>query len=64
MSEKKDHADVKIHPPILLGIHIGVAWLLGRWIVLPITISPLVRNLGLGLAGIGFLPGLAAFYSL
>ncbi|MEW6084722.1 MAG: isoprenylcysteine carboxylmethyltransferase family protein [Chloroflexota bacterium] len=63
MSTLKDHADVKIHPPVLLAIHIGIAWLLGRFIVLPIAVSSLMRNIGLGMAGIGFLLGLLAFYS-
>jgi len=63
MSEKKDHADVKIHPPVLLLIHIGVTWLLGRFILLPIVVSPLARNIGLGLAGIGFLLGMLSFYA-
>lgn len=61
MSDKKDHADVKIHPPVLLVIHIAVAWLLGRFIALPFAVSPAIRNIGLGLAGIGFLCGLWAF---
>ena len=63
MSEHKDHASVKIHPPILLVIHIAVAWLLGRVVVLPGTVSPIFSNIGLVLAGIGFLLGLLAFYA-
>ncbi len=62
MSEHKDHASVKIHPPVLLVIHIGVAWLLGRFIALPIAVSPLFKNIGLGMAGIGFLLGLSALF--
>ncbi len=63
MTKHKDHASVKIHPPVLLVIHIGVAWLLGKLIVLPIIVSPLIRNIGLGLAGVGFLLGLSALYA-
>lgn len=63
MSAYKDHAKVKIHPPILLAIHIVVAYLLGRLIDLPMAVSPLFRNIGLGLAGFGFLLGILAFYS-
>jgi len=65
MSEKKDHADhasVKIHPPVLLVIHILFAWLLGRFVVLPIELSAAFRNIGLGLAGVGFLLVLLSFY--
>ena len=63
MSEHKDHASVKIHPPVLLVIHIAVAYLLGRFIVLPIAVSQLFSNIGWGLAGFGFLLGMLAFYS-
>jgi len=63
LSTHKDHANVKIHPPILLLIHIGITWLLGRFILLPIAVSPMIRNIGLMLAGIGFLFGIFAFYS-
>jgi len=63
MSEHKDHASVKIHPPVLLVIHIFIAWLLGRFVVLPIVVSPLFKTIGLGLAGVGFLLGLSALYA-
>ncbi len=63
MSEHKDHASVKIHPPILLLIHIVAAWLLGKFILLPMVISPMIRNIGLALAGIGFLFGLLSLYA-
>ena len=62
MTEHKDHASVRIHPPVLLVIHILVAYLLGKFIVLPIAVPPILQNVGLGLAGIGFLLGLLAFY--
>jgi len=62
MSEKKDHASVKIHPPIVLLIHIVIALVLGRVVVLPGKVSPIISNIGLVLAGIGFLLGLLAFY--
>lgn len=63
MSNQQDHASVKIHPPILLVIHILLAWLLGRFIALPFVVSPMIRNLGLALAGIGFLLGLFSLYA-
>ena len=63
MTRYKDHASVKIHPPVLLVIHIGAAWLLGRFIALPIVVSPLFKSIGLALAGIGFLLGLLSLYS-
>lgn len=63
MSEHKDHASVKIHPPILLLIHIVAAWLLGKFILLPMVVSPTIHNIGLALAGIGFLFGLLSLYA-
>ncbi|MCC7119544.1 MAG: isoprenylcysteine carboxylmethyltransferase family protein [Anaerolineales bacterium] len=63
MSAQKDHANVKIHPPVLLLIHLLAAYLLGKFIVLPIVVSPLFRNLSLTLAGIGFLFGLFSLYA-
>jgi protein-S-isoprenylcysteine O-methyltransferase Ste14 len=61
MSEKKDHARVKIHPPILMLIHIIIALLLGKVISLPVNVSSVVRDVGLGLAGLGFLIGILSF---
>ncbi|MBE7536594.1 MAG: isoprenylcysteine carboxylmethyltransferase family protein [Anaerolineales bacterium] len=64
MTHSKDHADVKIHPPVLFLIHIAVAWALGKFIVLPIIASlPAIRNIGIALAGGGVLLGLGAFYA-
>jgi len=62
MTEHRDHASVKIHPPVLLTIHIVIAYLLGRFIALPIGVPAILRNVGLGLAGLGFLLGLLSFY--
>lgn len=60
MSTHKDHADVKVHPPILTMAFIMAAYLLYwlRPILLPL---PLVQWLGLGLVAGGFLFGVAAF---
>ncbi|MCC6568024.1 MAG: isoprenylcysteine carboxylmethyltransferase family protein, partial [Anaerolineales bacterium] len=44
-------------------IHIVAAWLLGKFILLPMVISPMIRNIGLALAGIGFLFGLLSLYA-
>jgi len=63
LSEHKDHASVKIHPPVLLVIHILIAWLLGGFVVLPMVVSPLFKSIGLALAGIGFLLGLLSLYA-
>src|SRR6185503_14215208 len=56
----KDHADVKIHPPVLLVLHLGVVYLLGRFVPLPFSVPPLIENIGFVSVVIGFLFGLAA----
>lgn len=62
MTERKDHADVKIHPPVLLVVHILVAWLLGRYVALQVALPSILSTVGLGLAGLGFLLGLLSLY--
>lgn len=55
MTEKhKDHADVKIHPPILTFIFIVLAYVVNWFIPLQFE-APWLKYLGLGLAAIGFL---------
>ena len=60
MSEHKDHADVKIHPPVLTVIFIVIAYLAKRTIPLPFVVSSVVENIGFALVVIGFLFGVAA----
>jgi protein-S-isoprenylcysteine O-methyltransferase Ste14 len=54
MTEHKDHADVKIHPPILLLIHLIAVYLLNR--LLPLEIPNFLVWAGylLVLIGLGF----------
>jgi len=54
MSEHKDHADVKIHPPVLTFIFITFAYLANWFIPLQFSMSWL-RYLGFAIAIIGFL---------
>ena len=61
MSEHKDHADVKIHPPVLTVIFIAIAYIAKRTIPIPFVVSSVVENIGFGLVIIGFLFGVAAF---
>jgi protein-S-isoprenylcysteine O-methyltransferase Ste14 len=57
--EMPDHADVKIHPPVLTGIHIIAAFLL-KWFVIPLASPSALEWFGVGLVVIGFiLAGLA-----
>ncbi|HCR71578.1 MAG TPA: hypothetical protein DIW23_09055, partial [Anaerolineae bacterium] len=54
MSEHKDHASVKIHPPVLTFIFIFLAYL-ANWLI-PLQFSmQWLRYLGFGIAIIGFL---------
>src|SRR5919198_2336245 len=59
MAETKDHANVRIAPPILTLLHIIAAFLLA-WLI-PLPAVPLfVRYLGFALVVVGFLLGLGA----
>lgn len=61
MSESpKDHADVKIPPPILTFIFIVVAYVAKWTIPIPFVVPSILRTLGFGLIVIGFLLGIAA----
>lgn len=60
LTVQTDHANVKIHPPVLLVIHIGIAFLLGRFIPLPLAVPDALRPIGLALGVIGFLLGASA----
>jgi protein-S-isoprenylcysteine O-methyltransferase Ste14 len=50
-----DHAAVRIHPPILLLVHLLVAFLLNRFVPLPIPVPGVLVGIGyaLVLTGIG-----------
>jgi len=61
MSQHKDHADVKIHPPILTIIFITIAYIAKWMIPLPLVVPNILRNIGFALIIIGFLLGIAAF---
>ena len=61
MSEQKDHADVKIHPPILTLIHLAIAYV-AKWVIpIPFVVPNILRNIGLALVVAGFLLAIAAF---
>jgi protein-S-isoprenylcysteine O-methyltransferase Ste14 len=61
LSTHKDHADVKIPPPILTVIHIGIAYVAKWAIPIPVPMPDLLRNIGFALVVVGFLLGVAAF---
>ena len=56
MTKHFDHADVKIHPPILLVIHLVTAFLLNNFLPLSFAFPKIVGWLGyvLVLIGLGF----------
>jgi len=61
MSEKKDHADIKIHPPVLTIIHIVIAYV-AEWVIpIPFIVPNTLRAIGFALVVVGFLLGIAAF---
>src|SRR6266508_3356198 len=60
MAEYKDHANVRIAPPILTLLHIIAAFLLARFIPLPFTVPIAIKYIGFALVVIGFLLGLCA----
>jgi len=61
LSTLKDHADVKIHPPILVLIHLAMAFAAKWAIPIPFAVPAVVQNIGFVLLAIGFLLGAAAF---
>ena len=63
MAEHKDHANVRIAPPILTLFHIIAAFLLARLIPLPFGVPRILENVGFALVVIGFLFGLGAVFA-
>jgi protein-S-isoprenylcysteine O-methyltransferase Ste14 len=60
MAEHKDHANVRIAPPILALLHIIAAFILARFVPLPFSVPRAVEYVGFALVVIGFLFGLGA----
>jgi protein-S-isoprenylcysteine O-methyltransferase Ste14 len=62
MTRQKDHADVKIHPPILTLIFIVIAYV-AKWTIphVPFAVPNVLRNIGFVSVVTGFLLGVAAF---
>ena len=55
IEQYQDHADVKIHPPILLLIHLIAAFTLKWMIPIPLPVPPGVKAAGLLILTAGFL---------
>jgi protein-S-isoprenylcysteine O-methyltransferase Ste14 len=53
-------ADIKIPPPVLVLIHVILAFVLSWLIPLPLAVPPVLQAVGFLLAILGFLLGLAA----
>lgn len=58
MNVHKDHAVVKIHPPILLLLHLLAAYLLNKFLLLPLSFPKVLVWIGYALVLIGL--GLSA----
>lgn len=54
MTEHKDNAGVRIHPPVLMLLHLGLALLLGWLIPLPISATLGTRIVGWVIVAAGF----------
>jgi len=64
MAEKqKDHPNVNknVHPPVVALFYIAVAFLLGRFVRIPLAVPVVLSNIGFALTFIGFLLGAGAF---
>ncbi|HLO16821.1 MAG TPA: isoprenylcysteine carboxylmethyltransferase family protein [Anaerolineales bacterium] len=59
-NQNKAHAKVKIQPPVLVLIHIVLAFALTRFLALPWVVPPTLQISGLLLVFLGFLFGIAA----
>ena len=53
MYNNKDHADVKIHPPVLLLLHLLAAFLLNKLLALPFVFPKFLEWVGYALVLIG-----------
>ena len=53
MSEPKDHAAVKIHPPVLVSLHVLAAFFLNKLFPLPFIFPKILEWVGYGLVIIG-----------
>jgi len=61
VSDHKDHADVKIHPPILTLIFIAIAYI-AKWVIpIPLAVPDVLRTIGFVIVVIGILLGGFAF---
>ena len=54
MSEHKDNSGVRIHPPVLMLLHLGLAFLLGWLIPLPLLSTTGTRIAGWVIVAAGF----------
>ena len=63
MAKEQDHPDISpmVHPPLVAVFFIVLAYFLGFFVLLPITLPPVLRYVGLALTFIGFLLGIGAF---
>jgi protein-S-isoprenylcysteine O-methyltransferase Ste14 len=62
MAKEHDHPGINpmVQPPIVASIFIVIAYILGRFIPVPIAAPSIVRNIGLILTFLGFLLGIGA----
>lgn len=63
MSKEQDRPNISpvVHPPIVALMFIVIAYVLGRFVPLPVAVPVMVRYVGLFLTFLGFLLGIGAF---
>ncbi|HEY5731291.1 MAG TPA: isoprenylcysteine carboxylmethyltransferase family protein [Anaerolineales bacterium] len=57
MAAHKDHAEVKIHPPVLALIYLVIVYLVKRYIPISLVVPDVLRNIGITLVVIGIMLG-------
>ena len=58
--QNKTGANVKVQPPLLVLIHVALAFLLARFVSLPLIVPPILQVIGFPLVMLGFLIGMGA----
>src|SRR6185369_13868533 len=63
MTQSNDHPKINpnIHPPVVALFYMLLAFLLGRFVPLPIPVAGIINLIGFALTVIGFLCGVGAF---
>jgi protein-S-isoprenylcysteine O-methyltransferase Ste14 len=63
MAKESDRPNTSpiVHPPVVTLAFLLIAYALGRFVTIPLTVPAMLRYIGLALASVGFLFGVGAF---